>query len=225
MPSLAPPPLILSPPLRLSGIAGAAFDISINGEEQPNWSRLVVPAGGLLEIGTSAGGGSRIYIAIRGGLPGVPLYMGSRSTYLGGAFGGHQGRDLTAGDVLELSPEAKPSVPTSTVTLPASAIPAYSNSWQLAAVPGPHADLSYLTEEDLASLFATTYTATSQSDRTGIRLDGLKPLSFSRKNGGDGGGHPSNTVDHGYSVGALNINGDTPGGPLPARRRLLTCAC
>lgn len=121
-----------------------------------------------------------------------------------------QGRDLIAGDVLELSSDAKPSSSVPVVTLPTSSLPVYSNSWSLASVPGPHADASYLTPEDLVSLFGTTCTVTSQSDRTGIRLDGLKPLTFSRKNGGDGGGHPSNTVDHGYSMGALNINGDTP---------------
>lgn len=215
------------------GIAGAGFDISIDGEPQPNWSRLVVPAGGLLEIGTIQGGGSRLYLAIRGGFPGVPRYMNSKSTYLGGALGGYQvscratayrkassltltlsfqqGRDLVAGDVLELSAEAKPAEELSTVTVPEVAIPTYANSWQLAALPGPQADADYLTPDDLASLFSTTYTASLQSDRTGIRLDGLKPLKFSRENGGDGGGHPSNSCDHGYSVGALNLNGDTPG--------------
>jgi urea carboxylase len=132
-----------------------------------------------------------------------------------------QGRDLVAGDVLELSAEAKPVTETPTVSMPEHAIPVYADSWQLAALPGPQADADYLTPDDLASLFSTTYTASLQSDRTGIRLEGLKPLTFSRESGGDGGGHPSNSCDHGYSVGALNLNGDTPGSSRPLKHGLL----
>lgn len=86
-----------------SGVAGAGFEISIDGESRPNWSRLIVPAGGLLEIGTIQGGGSRLYLAIRGGFPGVPHFMGSKSTYIGGALGGYQVSVRVAGRLLRLS--------------------------------------------------------------------------------------------------------------------------
>lgn len=46
-------------------------------------------------------GGSRAYIAIAGGLD-VPDYLGSKSTFPGGAMGGHQGRALRPGDMLFL---------------------------------------------------------------------------------------------------------------------------
>ena len=46
-------------------------------------------------------GGSRAYIAIAGGID-VPDYLGSKSTFPGGAMGGHQGRALRVGDMLPL---------------------------------------------------------------------------------------------------------------------------
>lgn len=46
-------------------------------------------------------GGSRAYIAVAGGFD-VPDYLGSKSTFPGGAMGGHQGRALRPGDMLPL---------------------------------------------------------------------------------------------------------------------------
>lgn len=40
---------------------------------------------------TPGGGGVRGYLAFRGGVD-VPLYLGSRSTFPAGKFGGYQGR-------------------------------------------------------------------------------------------------------------------------------------
>lgn len=95
------------------------------------------------------------------------------------------------------------------MTLPENLRIPYSHSWSLAALPGPHADATYLTSNDLASLFSTEFTVTIDSNRSGIRLEGLKPLEYAREDGGAGGGHPSNVLDHGgYNVGAMNMNGD-----------------
>lgn len=57
------------------------------------WTRLVVRAGETLDIGVigsgaGGGGGYRAYLAVRGGFPGIPLYLGSKSTSLG--VGGYQ---------------------------------------------------------------------------------------------------------------------------------------
>ncbi|TIN47616.1 MAG: allophanate hydrolase, partial [Mesorhizobium sp.] len=46
-------------------------------------------------------GGARAYLAVSGGID-VPVVLGSRSTYILGALGGHQGRTLKAGDELPL---------------------------------------------------------------------------------------------------------------------------
>jgi len=46
--------------------------------------------------------GCRAYIAVAGGLK-VTAFMGSASTYLPAEFGGHKGRALQTGDVLQVS--------------------------------------------------------------------------------------------------------------------------
>ena len=55
----------------------------------------------MLKLGGVAGPGTRAYIAVRGGID-VPKYLGSRSTFTLGKFGGHGGRTLRAGDVLHI---------------------------------------------------------------------------------------------------------------------------
>ncbi len=59
---------------------------------------LLVRAGSTLSLGTIAGAGVRSYLCVRGGLD-VPDYLGSKSTFTLGQFGGHGGRALRAGDV------------------------------------------------------------------------------------------------------------------------------
>ena len=49
----------------------------------------------------------------------------------------------------------------------------------------------------------------THANRTGIRLTGPKP-QWARPDGGEAGLHPSNLHDNPYSVGALNVSGDTP---------------
>jgi allophanate hydrolase subunit 2 len=172
------------------------------------WTRFVVPAGSTLEIGSCEGTGSRICIAVKGGLPSVPYFLGSKSTFAAAGFGGVQGRELVGGDLLSLASSAAPdSNDSDDFTIPSTSIPKYSREWRLAALPGPCADLDYLLPEDLASLYSTTLTVSAQANRLGIRIDGLKPLKFARKDGGQGGSHPSNTIETGYSMGLLNFNG------------------
>src|SRR5690606_22300938 len=65
------------------------------------WTPVAVTAGQVLEVGR-AEQGCRSYLAVRNGLD-VPLYLGSRSTFALGQFGGHAGRTLRAADMLPIS--------------------------------------------------------------------------------------------------------------------------
>ncbi|GAA6031339.1 hypothetical protein JCM8097_005608 [Rhodosporidiobolus ruineniae] len=191
----------------LVAVTGAEAEIYVDDEKKPGWSRFVVPAGSTLEIGACEGGGKSVYIAVKGGLPEVPFYMGSKSTFTPGGFGGVQGRELAAGDIITLSSSSEPSATEmGPLNLPSSALPAYPHDWTLAALPGPQADGFYLLEEDRETLYSTKYSVSASSNRAGLRLEGLKPLKYSRQTGE----HGSNVNDHGYSVGTLNLNGDTP---------------
>ncbi|GAA5977812.1 hypothetical protein JCM5350_006186 [Sporobolomyces pararoseus] len=192
-------------------ICGAEAEIFLDDDMKPMWTRFVVPAGSTLEIGSCEGTGARTYIAVRGGLPSVAYFMGSKSTFAAAGLGGVQGRELVGGDLLSLNSSAGPtSNDSEDYTLPSSSVPQYPHEWRLSALPGPCGAPDYLLPEDLESLYSTTLTVSANANRLGIRLDGLKPLKFARKDGGAGGSHPSNTIELGYQTAGLNLNGDTP---------------
>ncbi len=50
-------------------VCGAPMPVSIDGEERPMWSRLVIQKGQRLTIGKVADGGCRAYLSIKGGFP------------------------------------------------------------------------------------------------------------------------------------------------------------
>lgn len=81
-------------------VTGAELPIRLDGVDQPGWTALAVRAGQVLSFGYLKSG-ARVYIAVSGGID-VPVVLGSRSTYLVGVLGGHEGRALAAGDRLPL---------------------------------------------------------------------------------------------------------------------------
>jgi antagonist of KipI len=79
----------------LAALCGAEFD----GDFPPN-RPVLVEEGARLRVGR-ARRGARGYLAVAGGFALEPV-LGSRSTFLPGAFGGFKGRALRAGDELAL---------------------------------------------------------------------------------------------------------------------------
>ncbi|TFK46271.1 urea carboxylase [Heliocybe sulcata] len=173
------------------------------------WEGVVVPKGGRLVVRRKAGGkgrGWRVYVAVRGGFPDVPEYLGSKSTSIG--MGGYQGRALAAGDHLALG-DCAPHEGKQPTRLPPSLIPTYQADWTLHCLSGPHDSPDFLTPEGISQFYATPWRVGAASNRMGIRLEGPK-LLWSRASGGEGGSHPSNVLDNGYAGGTVNVNGDTP---------------
>lgn len=175
-------------------------------------ARVGIPAGGKLVIGTAQGAGMRTYLAIKGGLPDVPLYLGSKATSMG--LGGYQGRPLTAGDHLALAAESSSDarVDADAVALPDTHVPSYpaDGHWAIRVLPGPQCDPTFVTPQGLAEFFGAQWTVSAASNRMGVRLEGPGQIHWARENGGEGGSHPSNILDNGYAFGAVNVNGDTP---------------
>ncbi|KAI0368220.1 urea carboxylase [Pilatotrama ljubarskyi] len=188
-------------------VTGASVKVTVNGTEVPMWQSTVVPAGGKLVIGNAKGAGMRMYLAIKGGFPEIPKYLGSKSTSLG--LGGYQGRALTAGDQIALGDCAPSSDATPTLALPASLIPSYPQDWTIHVLPGPHCDPTFITPSGIANFFSTKWAVSAASNRMGVRLEG-PPIGWARETGGEGGSHPSNILDNGYAFGTVNVNGDTP---------------
>lgn len=115
-------------------LSGAAIDAKLDGAPVPMWQVVTVPAGSTLQLGKVATAGARSYLLLAGGID-CPEYLGSRSTFTLGQFGGHVGRSLQAGDVLHL-PEQ--SVLVAEQSLPTELQPAIANQWELRVIYGPH---------------------------------------------------------------------------------------
>ena len=113
------------------------------------------------------------------------------------------------GDWIELHPSTKKWAQTSTpYTLPKSCVPNYDIT-EIYCMHGPHDSDDFMTTKDRLMLYNTAWKICHNSNRTGIRLVGPVP-EWSRKDGGEGGSHPSNVFDYGYpSPGGINWGGDS----------------
>jgi antagonist of KipI len=112
--------------------------------------------------------GFRAYVAVGGGIS-VPPVMGSRSTNLSSGFGGLQGRTLEKNDILS-SENCFQHVKTDRRAFNAAWIPDYLNNWSLRVIWGPQDD--HFPAESRDSFLGASYKMSSDSDRTGIRLQG-----------------------------------------------------
>ncbi|HEY5895353.1 MAG TPA: urea carboxylase [Chthoniobacterales bacterium] len=182
-------------------LCGADFQAELDGKPFPGWKKVTVPAGSVLRLKHVKGGGCRAYLAVRGGID-VPLYLGSRSTFTLGKFGGHGGRTLRPGDVIHFfggdaaaAAEVEPVV--------------YPSAWEIGVLYGPHGAPDFFTDDDIEMFFSTDWKVHYNSNPTGIRLIGPKP-KWARADGGEAGLHPSNIHDNAYAIGAIDFTGDMP---------------
>ncbi|MDC7824319.1 urea carboxylase [Pseudomonas sp. BLCC-B13] len=186
-------------------VTGAAIPLSVDGAEQPMNTALLIRAGSTLSLGTIAGSGARSYLTLRGGLQ-VPDYLGSKSTFTLGQFGGHSGRALRAGDVLHIPPLGNTS---NGAQLPAALCTALHDVREIRVIYGPHGAPEYFTPAYIDTFLATDWEVHFNSSRTGVRLIGPKP-EWVRDSGGEAGLHPSNIHDNPYAIGAVDFTGDMP---------------
>ena len=187
-------------------LTGAAMEANIDGNPVRFWQSIHVRAGSVLQLHKVKAAGCRAYLAVRGGFD-VPDYLGSKSTFGLGKFGGHAGRTLRHGDVLHIHRASEPFAPIR--SLPPSAVPTCDAHWEIGVLYGPHAAPDFFTEEFIATFFSTDWKVHYNSNRSGIRLVGPKP-GFARADGGDAGLHPSNIHDTEYAIGTICFTGDMP---------------
>ena len=193
-------------------LTGAQMSATLDNKPVAYHRALRVKPGQTLRLGTIDGPGLRTYLAIRHGLD-VPDYLGSKSTFTLGLFGGHSGRALRTGDVLRIH-RAKPTTNDQgprppLARLPFSLIPNLTREWTLSVLYGPHGAPDFFTDADIATLFSASYEVHYNSARTGVRLIGPKP-QWARRDGGEAGLHPSNIHDNAYAIGAIDFTGDMP---------------
>jgi len=191
-------------------LTGTDMKPTINDQPVPSWESIQVSKGDAIKFGHFGESGFRTYLAVAGGID-VPVYLKSKSTCIFGGYGGFEGRKLEPGDIVK---SGKPNQDLNSLTgrkLRKDIIPEYSREWRLRATPGPNAAPDYVTEEGMDFLFEHSFKIQHTSNRSAYRLDEVPDYFFARKDGGVGGSHPSNIVDHAYAMrGALNVCGNTP---------------
>ncbi|TDC79089.1 biotin-dependent carboxyltransferase family protein [Streptomyces hainanensis] len=155
------------PGIRHVAVTGAPGPVVVDGVPAPFGAPLPLRQGALLELGAPTSG-LRSYLAVRGGID-VPPVLGSRATDLLSGLGPEP---LRAGDRLPVGTSAEEFAGADQA--PCSAPP---EEFTLRVLPGPRDD--WFTGEAAERLCSARWTATSRSNRIGIRLAG-PPLDRAR---------------------------------------------
>ena len=171
-------------------VSGADCLMTLDDTPLLPWWKYRAEAGQVLSLGQdgrSFSAGARSYLTVAGGVD-VPLVLGSRSTQLRGRFGGHQGRALVDGDVLQTGTTPR-TLKASDKKLPTGELIEFGVVPPVIALdasdffPPAHAGVTAVrvvpaTEYDdfdavaLAQFWAADWKITAQSDRYGYRLSG-----------------------------------------------------
>jgi antagonist of KipI len=148
-------------------VAGGNLQPLLNKQPIEMWRTHNLKKDDILSFGSMASG-LRAYVAVAGGIRITPV-MGSRSTNLPSGFGGFQGRALEKNDILTSANPCR-LLQTQTRVFNEAWIPHYPNHWSLRTIWGPQDD--HFPAESRASFLRAAYKMSSDSDRTGIRLEG-----------------------------------------------------
>ena len=191
---------------RVIAITGADMSPKIDGSPVPLWESLEVKKDQVLEM-AFATIGARSYISFSGGINTMPL-LGSRSTFHKAGVGGIDGKAIQDGQIIPLNK----SKSVAGRKIKKSSIPVMSTNkkWSVEVVKGPNDD--WVDEKGHKMFLNSYWKLQSKSDRTGYRLDGPN-WTFAEKathKGLEHGTFPSNIIDQGYPVGAINLAGQTP---------------
>ena len=191
---------------RIIAITGANMSPKIDGTPVPLWESLEVKKDQVLEM-SFATVGARSYIAFSGGINTTP-WLGSRSTFHKAGVGGIEGKAIQEGQIIPLNKSK--SVAGRKIKKNSIPVMSTNKKWSVEVVKGPNDD--WVDEKGHKMFLNSDWKLQSKSDRTGYRLDGPK-WSFTKKathKGLEHGTFPSNIIDQGYPVGAINLAGQTP---------------
>ena len=187
-------------------LAGAEMGAKLDDAPVPLWRSIAVKSGQVLAMG-AARVGTRCYVAIAGGIATEP-WLGSRSTFHQAGVGGMEGSALKPGHVIpvavgkgtagrEVKPAARPLIRT-------------DKRWDVEVCAGPNDD--WIDAAGQTRFLTADWKLSAKSNRTGFRLDG-PDWTFTEKATNkppEHGSLPSNIIDHGYPLGAINLAGQTP---------------
>lgn len=185
-------------------IGGADMQATLNKKPIGMYKPIKISAHDVLEFDKIKGEGHRTYLVIKDGFD-VASFLGSAATFTLGKFGGHGGRALQTGDVINFF---KQKEFVSNFETPKS-IPILVSEYEIGVIYGPHGAPEFFLDEYIEKLFDISWEVHFDSSRTGVRLIGPSP-KWAREDGGDAGLHPSNIHDNAYAFGTLDFTGDMP---------------
>lgn len=187
-------------------VTGADMQPKLDGAAIEMWTAVRVGPGQVLSLGP-ARFGARAYIAVAGGID-TPPVLGSRSTFHMAGVGGVDGYALKPGQTIPLGQPKK--APPRRVRLDRRPDIAPRNEWEIEVIRGPNDD--WIDEAGHRRFLESGWKLQARSNRTGLRLSGPE-WSFALRaydKRPEHGQHPSNILDHGYPLGAINLAGQTP---------------
>src|SRR6266508_6801169 len=170
-------------------VAGAGYKLSVYVWDFSLWSSFFVRAGWKISFNKTENG-MWAYLAVPGGVQ-TPSILGSQSTYLHGAFGGLEGRQLQAGD--RITAASHFSYELAGRTLPEENRPKYQENPILDVIRGAQWD--YFTKESIETFLSSEYSVSLNSDRMGYRLEGPPLTQRSNKE----------LISEGMTSGAIQV--------------------
>jgi antagonist of KipI len=174
-------------------LTGSDFGATLDEAPVQLWASCVARPSQVLRVGPTRSG-ARCYLSVHGGIA-VPLFLGSAATHLLSGLGGHEGRGLRKGDVLQIGPT---NTPFRKGTLPPHVRQRLSPRNILRVTPGPQHD--WFSDAARRAFLSSTYRVTEESNRMGLRLEG-PPVANTFADGTYGG----EMITEGVPLGAVQI--------------------
>jgi biotin-dependent carboxylase-like uncharacterized protein len=189
-------------------VTGADMTPTLDGAPVPLWESVTAQPGQVLAM-AFAKLGTRAYVAVAGGID-VEPWLGSRATFHKAGIGGMGGYALKAGQAVPTGTPAPEAAAGRRVRPEARPAISKDRRWEIEVVAGPNDD--WIDAAGHERFLATDWKLSGKSDRTGFRLDGPE-WTFTEKamnKAPEHGSLPSNIIDQGYPLGAINLAGQTP---------------
>jgi biotin-dependent carboxylase-like uncharacterized protein len=182
-------------------LTGGDFKAKLNSNRAPLWQTCHAKKGDILSM-AQAHIGWRGYLMVSGGID-VPEVLGSKSTYTLGGLGGYKGRVLKKGDILEAGTPIDSPESILGRKVKADILPKPDSEKELRVILGPQDD--HVKEESIKTFLGSSYRVSINSNRVGYRFEGPQLFFKEREQSKDAGSDPSNIVDDGNAIGAIQI--------------------
>lgn len=192
-------------------VTGTDMGATVNEQPIPMYEAVKVAKGDAIKFSHFGDLGFRGYLTVAGGID-VPVYLGSKSTCIFGSYGGFEGRKLQPDDEVKIGAPSADLDSLAGRKIRDDKRPKMEREWHLRAIVGPNAVPDYVTEQGMEHLFSEPFKVSLTSNRSAYRIAEIDPETFfARPDGGVGGSHPSNVLDHAYAIrGTMNVCGNTP---------------